>query len=460
MAEREPETGPGRAQAPDEGFAQWLLAQAARCGADGAEVLALSGESIEAGVRLGEVETLRSARQRRVGLRVFVGKSSATLSTSEFDRNALEQFAAQAVALARLSAADCYAGLPARADHSQVDADLGLCDREHGVPDIERALAIAHQVERAGRAEDARICNSEGAGFEASRYELLFANSQGFSGRYTATTYGVSAALIAGDADAMQRGYWYAAARRLDELEPEAVGRTAARRAVRRLGARRVKTTQAAVVFEAETAATLMRSLAAAASGPALYRESSFLLGALGKTIAAPKLTIIDDGALKGRLGSRPFDGDGLAPKRKYLVRDGVLESYLLDTYAARRLGLRSTGNATRAVGEAPSAGPSNLCLQPGTVTLEQMISAVRRGLLVTELMGSGVNLATGDYSRGAAGIWIENGELAYPVHEITIAGNLSRMLRDVEAVGSELAWRSNVAAAPIRIAEMTIAGE
>ena len=258
----------------------------------------------------------------------------------------------------------------------------------------------------------------------------------------------------------MQQGAWYTANRLLRKLEDaESVGITAAKRALRQLGARKIKTTRAPIVFDPDMAAGLIRSIAGAASGPSLYKGASFLLGQLGKSIAAPGITIIDDALILGGLGSKPFDGEGLPTSRKKLVDKGVLATYILDCYSARKLGLAPTGNAARSVGEAPSVSTTNLYLEPGSYTPAQIIGSVKQGLYLTELIGFGVNMVTGDYSRGAGGIWIENGELAYPVNEVTIAGNLKDMMAGVEMIGNDLHWRSSTAAPTIKIAEMTIAG-
>jgi len=258
----------------------------------------------------------------------------------------------------------------------------------------------------------------------------------------------------------MQRDYWYSSNRHFDRLEsPEAVGRRAAERTLRRLGARKIKTVAAPVVFDPDMAAGLIRALAGAASGTALYKRASFLIDRLGHQVTSPNATIIDDGTIPGLLGSRPFDGEGLPTRRKALVEKGELSSYLLDCYSARKLGLAPTGNAARGVGDAPGVSPHNLYLEPGPYTPAQIIGSVRHGLYVTELIGFGVNSVTGDYSRGASGLWIENGELSYPVEEITIAGNLKDMYMAIEMVGNDLVWRSSVVAPTIKISEMTIAG-
>jgi PmbA protein len=259
----------------------------------------------------------------------------------------------------------------------------------------------------------------------------------------------------------MQRDYWYSSHRKFSKLEsPVAVGTKAAERTLRRLGARRVKTQAAPVVFDPQMAASLLRHLAGAVSGSALYRKTSFLLGKLGEQIATRDVSIIDDARIPSALGSKPFDGEGLPTQRTTVVKDGMLNSYLLDSYSARKLGMQSTGSASRSFSDAPAASTTNLFLEPGTVSPEEIIRSVRSGLYVTELSGFGVNPVTGDYSRGVTGLWIENGELAYPVEEITIAGNLLSMFQNIEAIGNDLDLRSTVAAPTLKIAQMTIAGE
>ncbi|HVA83327.1 MAG TPA: metallopeptidase TldD-related protein [Candidatus Binataceae bacterium] len=446
---------------PGVDLAQWGLEQARAAGADAAEVLIASGESLSAGVRMGEVEKLKSSRERRLGVRVFVGKSSATASTAEFERKALGEFVADTVRLARLTAPDQWSGLPDPALHPRTVPELELSDPVSGIIEADRALEIARTAERAALGADSRIKNSDGAEFDSGNYRVVFANSQGFAGEYAGTTYSLAVAPIAAENGAMQTGHWYTQNRRFDGLEEAAsVGLTSARRALRKLGARKIKTTRAPIVFDPDMAASLLRALAGAVSGPSLYRGASFLVGRQGTEIASAGVTIIDDGTMRGGLGSKPFDGEGLPITRKSVVERGVLETYLLDSYSARRLGLASTGNAARSVGDAPSVSPTNLYLQPGAYSPEEIIRTVKRGLYLTELIGFGINSVTGDYSRGAGGMWIEDGELAYPVEEITIAGNLKDMFVSIEMIGNDLAWRSSTVAPTLKISEMMIAGE
>jgi PmbA protein len=444
----------------DLSLAQWALERARARGATAVEVLTSTAEALSAGVRLGEVEKLKSSRERRIGLRVFVERSSACASTAELSRDGLDRFIEETIALARVTARDPWSGLPPAQLHPREIPQLNLADSEHGVVGAERALDMARRAERAALSSNPAITNSEGAEFHSGWHRLTFLNSQGFGASYEATSYSLVATPIAQANGSMQRDYWYTAARRYDQLqEPEEVGLIAGQRARRRLGARKIRTTKAPVVFDPEMGAGLISAVAAAACGHALYAGASFLKDKLGTQIAAPQVELIDDPTIVGGLGSRPFDGEGAAAYRKALITNGELKTYLLDSYSARKLGLASTGNAARGIGGPPSAAPTNLYLAPGYESPEQIIRSVEKGLLVTELIGFGINLVTGDYSRGAAGFWIEGGEIAYPVEEITIAGNLSQMMRDIVMIGNDLHWRSWVAAPSIKIAEMTIAG-
>jgi len=446
----------------DPALAQWALDEARRHGASAAEVPLASAESIAAGVRLGEVEKLKSSRERRLGMRVFVDHASATASTAEMERDSLDGFIQNTVAMARLTAPDPFSGLPEPKRQAQDLPDLELTDSEHGIVEADEALRLARTAEKAALGADPRIRNSEGGEFHSGLYSVLFANSNGFAGEYSATSFNLGAAPIAQSDDGrMQQGYWYTAGRHFKMLEdPEAVGKTAASRALRRLGARKIKTTRAAVVFDPDMAASLLRALAGAVSGPSLYKGASFLAGKLGEQIMSANVTIHDDGRRRAGLGSKPFDGEGLATNRKSLVEKGVLLTYLLDCYSARKLKLEPTGNASRGVGEIPGVSPTNFYLEPGPYTPEQVIGSIKRGLYVTELIGFGVNGVTGDYSRGAGGLWIEDGEPAYPVQEITIAGNLKEMFMSIEMIGNDLKWRSAIVSPTIKIAEMMIAGE
>jgi PmbA protein len=440
--------------------AELLLRTARAHGASAADVIVARSDTLEVGVRLGEVEKLKQARQKHLGFRVFAGERSAITSSADFSRAALERLAADTCALAQVVAADPFSGLPREGELAADIPDLQLYDPEVATVTAEHGIAQATAAEQAARDADPRITNSEGAEFGASTTHVLYASSAGFRGDYRDSGVSLSAVPIASANGAMQRDYWYSAQRKLANLEsPEVIGRTAAARAVRRLHARQVPTCEVPVVFDPEMASGLLRHLAGAVSGYALYKGVSFLIGKLGERIAPETVTIVDDGTIVGALGSKPFDGEGLPTRRTVVVERGVLTSYLFDAYSARKLGSRSTGNAARSVSEPPRVAPTNLVLQAGADAPEAIIRSISKGLYVTELVGFGVNPVTGDYSRGAVGLWIENGEIAHPVEEVTIAGNLLTMLQSIEAVGSDLQLRHAVAAPTVMIGRMTVAG-
>ena len=309
---------------------------------------------------------------------------------------------------------------------------------------------------------DERVTNSEGGDFDSSSGRVVLGNSHGFLGEYQSSSFSMSVSPIATDPEtgAMQRDSWYDVQRKFAKLDsPEAVGLEAARRTIRKLGAKKVATQRVPVVFDSETAGSLMGNLCSAVSGYSIYKGASFLAGQLDKPLAPEYVTVYDDGRIVGGLGSRPFDGEGLPTRKTTVVERGVLKCYLLDTYSGRKLGLPSTGNASRSVGENPSVGPTNFYLAPGTKTSQDIIKTVKQGLYVTDLIGFGINMVTGDYSRGASGFWIEGGELAYPVEEITIAGNLKEMFAGIEMIGSDLVFRGRIASPTVKIAEMMVAG-
>jgi len=437
-----------------------LVARACAAGARAADVLVGESEGLSVTVRLGETEKLKRARQRRAGLRVLVGDSTAIVSTADLSPAALDALVRDACALARATAPDPHAGLPDPADLAREPPDLDLYDPAIEGLEPPAALARAREAEAAALGVAPEITNSEGAEFGGEGGQVAYASSLGFAGAYSGTHWGLSVSPVATRDGTMQRDSWYTAHRKLGALDPPAeVGREAARRAVRRLGARRVPTGEYPVVFDPEPAASLLRHLAGAIAGPALYRRASFLLGRLGESIASPQVTVEDDPLRPAAPGSRPFDAEGVASRRLVVVEAGVLRSYLLDAYSARRLGLRPTGHAVRSFGDAPGAAPTNFFLAPGPHPPEAIIGSIEAGLYVTELIGFGVNGVTGDYSRGAAGLWIERGELAYPVEEITIASTLPAMFRGIEMVGNDLVFRNAIAAPTLKIERMTVAG-
>lgn len=450
-------------------LAQDVLARALKAGATDAEAVVYEGDEFSARVRLGQVETLKESGSRAVGLRVFRGQKVASTSSSDFSDDAIAHLVHGAIELAKITSDDPFAGLPEREEFGQLQSDLKLYfDDVNQMPPAER-IEIAKRTEAAALAFDTRIQNSSGADFDTGTSHKILVNSRGFTGEYRRSYCGFSVSPIAiDDKGGMQRNYWYSSARTTSRLEsPEEIGRIAAERTLRRLGARRVPTQKASVVFSPDIARSIMGNIFDAANGDAIYRHATFFDDMLGKEVAGPNITIVDDGTMMldsggiqtGGFGTAPFDGEGLPTRRTVLVEKGVLQTYVNNTYTARKLNMRSTGSASRGLAGNPGIGAHNYYLEPGECTPEQLIGDVRNGLYVTETMGFGVNLVTGDYSQGAAGLWIENGELAYPVEEITIAGNLKDMYRNIVAIANDLEFRGASAAPTIHIEGMTIAG-
>jgi PmbA protein len=437
-----------------------LLKRARAEGADAADILIGEGTDFSVTVRKGEVETLKEAASKALGLRVFVGRRTATSYTSDFSPAALADLVHDTVAMARVTSEDPASGLPDEVRPAE-DVELGLFDPTPG------QLPTAERIERARRAEAAalavspEITNSQGASWASGEDNLLLANTRGFLGTYRSSSVSFSVVPVAERAGQMQRDYWYSAGRGLGELlAPEEVGRVAAERTLRRLGARRVPTCEVPVVFDPETAAELMGTLFRALSGYSVFRNATFLKDRVGEQVASPLLTLVDEGRRPRGLGSRPFDGEGLPTRRNVPLERGVLRHYLCDSYSARKIGAVPTGSARRSVTGAPTVGAANLYFEAGQTPPEQLVAEVERGLYVTDLIGFGIDLVSGDYSQGAVGQWIENGRIVHPVHEITVAGNLKQMLLDVDAVGNDLVFRGSAASPTLRIRKMTVSGE
>jgi PmbA protein len=403
-------------------------------------------------VRLGEVETVEYQRDRGLGLTVYFGKRKGSASTADLSPRAVAETVEKACDIARYTAEDECSGL---ADPEELARDIPDLDLDHPwdlAP--EEAVELARGCEAAGRVVDARITNSEGASVGSHRGVRVYGNSHGFLAGFPSTSHSVSCVLLAQVGDDMQRDYWYSSARDARELESaEAIGRKAGERAVARLGARKLATQKARVLYSPEVARGLIGHLLGAIRGSSQYRKSSFLLGAAGTQVLPDFVELRERPHVRKGLGSAPFDGEGVATRDRELVSDGVLQGYVLGSYSARKLGLKTTGNA---------GGTHNVLVEArsGGVPIEDLMRQLGTGLLVTELMGQGVNGVTGDYSRGASGFWVENGTLSYPVHEITIAGNLKDMYRNIAALGSDVDVRGGVRVGSILISEMTIAGE
>ena len=438
-----------------------IIRRALAAGASGAECTISEGDEFSASVRMRELENLKEAGSRAAGLRILVARKTGSCYTSDLSPDGIERLVRGALELAEITTEDPHAGLPEPEELGSVEGDLALYAPEIEGLETEFKIDTAKRAEAAALDADPRIVNSEGAGFETHTGRRIFANSRGFLGEYRSSYCSVGVVPVARDGESMERDSWWSSARSMERLEPaEQVGRTAARRALRRLKPVKVPTQKVPVIFEPRVAGSLLDSICDAVHGMAIYRHESFLAGKLGEQVASPNLTIVDDGIMPGRFGTSPFDDEGVPSRRTVVIDRGVLQSYLLNTYAARKLGMKTTGNAARGLAGNAGIGHGNFYAEAGVQTPEAIIAGVANGFYVTELIGMGVNIVTGDYSRGAAGLWIRGGELAYAVSEVTIAGNLRDMLNNVEAVGSDLEFRSSLASPTLKIGEMTVGGK
>ncbi len=441
-------------------IAQGAVKQALAAGATDAECTIAEGDEFSANVRMGELETLKEAGSRGVGLRVLIGKRMGGSYTSDLSREGIAQMVRSAIDLAGLTSEDPQAGLPGAEELGALTSDLKLYSNETAGLPTEQRIEMAKRAEAAALAVDPRITNSEGASFDSSVSGRVFANSRGFVGSYLASYCSVSAVPVATENGSMERDYWFTIARNYKGLEDaETVGRKAAERAIRRLGAVKVDTQRAPVIFEPRIARSLLGNIFEAVDGRAIYRKASFLAGKLGEKIADERFTLIDDGTLPGLFGSSPFDDEGVPSRRTPVIERGVLKNYLLNTYTARKLNMKTTGNASRGITGNAGIGHGNFFIEPGGKSQEEMIRSVKNGLFVTELIGSGVNTVTGDYSRGAVGMWIRDGELAFPVSEVTIASTLQEMLNGIGEIGNDLEFIGSISAPTIMLGEMTVAG-
>jgi len=438
-----------------------IVNQAIKRGATDAEAVGVESTEFHVEVRLGEVEKLQEAASRGVGLRVLYQGRQASSSTSDTSPQAIDELISYAVEMAKLTSVDEAVALPARDELASETADLGLYDQSVGELTTDRKIEMARSAEEAARGADPRITNSEGSVCSTTVNKTILVTSAGFAGEYRRTTCALTVAPIAKEGGQMQVAAWGDRQCELASLDsPETLGREAARRALRKLNARKVTTREAPVVFESSVAEELLGDFFVAIDGYSIFRRASFLVGSLGETIAAPGLTVIDDGGMRRHLGSRPFDSEGLATRRTVVIENGVLKNYLLNTYTARKLGMRSTASATRALTGAPVVGFGNFFIAPGVYQADEIIASIKNGFYVTEMIGFGFNAVTGDFSRGASGWWIEDGKLAFPVEEVTIAGNFRDMLRGVEMIGDNLRFRGRLAAPTIKIDRMMVSGE
>jgi PmbA protein len=432
-------------------------------GATVAECIVRQGNELSAKVRMGETEMVEEAGHRSAGLRLMKGKQVALTSTSDMSERGIKRFVADALELVELSQEDPFAG-PADpkllCDPSKAP-DLELFDPECGTVDAAKAIAIAKEAEDAARAFDKRITNSQGSSFGRTAGGFGLVLSSGFRAAYKGSYASLSVVPIADDTDGKKRrGYHWTARRFLSQLDPSAeVGKEAARRTLRLLGSRTVKTTEAAVVFDPDAARSILGLLAECISGGSIWRKSSYLLGRENTKVASDLITIVDDPFIVRAPGSRPFDGEGVASRKNVVVEKGILKTYLCDSYSARKLGRETTGNASRGSGGGVGTGTTNFVLQAGADSNAAIIKGTKSGLYVNEMMGFGFNAVTGDFSRGASGFWIENGELAFPVSEVTISLNIDDLWQRIDAVGSDLDMRTSVVSPTIRVSKMTIAG-
>jgi len=433
-------------------YAQDVLAHARKLGASACEADVSEGFGQSVTVRCSEVETIEYNRDKGIGVTVYVGQQKGYASTSDFSAQALRETVEAALNIARFTAPDPCAGLPEEGLLAKGCERLPDLDLYHPwLLSVDGAIELAQRCEQAAFAVSSQVANSEGATVSMQEGQFVSANSLGFMGGYPTSRHYLSCSVIAGKNDAMQRDDWYSTSRDPQQIAtPEAIGDYAARRALSRLGARKIKTCQVPVLFEAPLASSLVGSFVHAVSGGSLYRKTSFLVDSLGKRVFSKKVQIGERPHLRGGLASSYFDSDGVATQDREVVVDGVLQGYFLSAYTARKLGMQSTGNA---------GGCHNLIVQPGKRDFRGLLKKMGRGLLVTELLGQGVNYVNGDYSRGAAGFWVEDGEIVHAVEEITIAGNLRDMFRHVAAVGNDVLVRGSKQVGSILIEQMKVAG-
>ncbi|MFO1247372.1 MAG: metallopeptidase TldD-related protein [Alphaproteobacteria bacterium] len=433
-----------------------LLDAAKRAGADAADALFVEGVSSSVSYRLGKLEDVERAENYDLGLRVFVGQQVAFISSTDLSADALAALPERAVAMARLAPEDKFAGLAPTDRLAKTIPQLDLEDPDE--PSAELLIERARTVEGAAMAV-AGVTNSEGGGASFSRSAVALATSTGFYGRYAATSHGIGVAVLAGEGTGMERDYDQASARHASDLRSaEDIGRTAGEKAVKRLNPRSMKSQSVPVVFHPDEAGGLLGHFAGAISGASIARGVSFLKDKMGQSVFGPGINIIDDPHRVRGLRSKPFDGEGVANARRAFIENGKLTSWIMDCASARQLGLQTTGHAARGTGGPPAPSSTNLYLEAGTLSVKDLIADIKQGFYVTELMGMGVNGVTGDYSRGAAGFWIENGQIAFPVSEVTIAGNLKDMFASLTPA-SDLEFRHGVNAPTVRIEGMTLAG-
>lgn len=436
-------------------LAESLVAFGRVNGADEVEISILDGYEFSVDVRLGKIENLVEAGSRSLGLRVIKDKKTAFASSSDLSRETLQYLVKNAIKRAQQASADEFSGLPLLSPKGFNIPSLRLFDAEIAKLDSEKKIALAINTEKIAL-NDKRITNSHGASFETKEIKTTLANSNGFLQEYEQTFCGISLGLQAGETDSRVEDYWFSSKRFFNELEPpEEIANIAVERTVRQLKPRKIKTQNVPVIFEPMMTSWLLGFLFACVSGVSIYQKTSFLVDKLGKRIGGSNLDILDDGLMPGMLGTRPYDAEGVPCQKTQVINKGILKNYLCNTYAARKLTLKSTGNSA-----GTGVTPNNFYLVPGSIPPKEIISSLDKGLILIRTLGHGLNPVTGDISRGAYGLWVESGEIVYPVSEITIAGNLGEILNNIEMIGNDLDMRSSVSGPTIKIKELTVSGQ
>lgn len=443
-------------------LASELVSALKKEGADAADVYIVSSDGFNTTIRLGNIEKLQQSTSKGLGLRVFKNGATASTFTTDFQNKTVQQLVKDTLEIVKVSNADKFNGLAPKEFLGEFSGELMLFDESILKLTPEKKIAMVKEMEEAGRTFDKRITNSNGASWSNSVGQVTLANSDGFVGQYKTTIANMSVGLLAEENGVKQRDGWFSFNRFFNKLDtPKAVGEEAARRTIKRLGGKKVKSQAVPVVISPEVGRDFIDMIFGAASGGSIYRRSSYLVDKIGQEIVAPSITIVDDATISDGLASRPFDGEGVKSSAVTVIENGVLKTYVCDAYAARRLDAKVTGNAGRNYQSAPGVTSTNLFLKNGKTDPKDIIKSVKNGLYLTEMFGSGVNSVTGDFSQGASGYWIENGEITFPVQEITIAGNVLKVLKNVQAIGNDLSFKLGSTASPtLLISEMTVGGE
>jgi PmbA protein len=441
-------------------ISDFIIKEAKRVGADEVDVVLISSINSSIKVRLGKIEELKQSSPKGVGIRVIKKKHTALTNTSDFREDSLKKLVKQTVEMANITSVDKYSGLPEKDLLGIADVSLDLYDSKIESISTDKKINMMRKLEEIGMSQDPLIKNSEGAQWEDSKIKYTLANSKGFHGEQEYTSCSYSLSLVAEKKGVKQTDYWWTASRFFDKLDPiEDVAKEAAKRTLRKIGSAKPKTKKVPVVFDPDIGADFLRIIASCVLGSSIYRKNSFLVDRLNEQIAVGNLDIIDDGIMLGGLGSRKFDGEGLPSRKNIVVENGILKTYLCDCYSARKLDHPPTGNASRGIGSEPGSSPTNFYMRNGNIPPEDIIASVKDGLYLTGVHWVGVNYVTGDYSRGAEGIWIKNGKLDHPVQEFTVAGNMPDMMKSIEAIGDDLKFRSSINSPTFMIKEMMISG-